>query len=260
VIPVLDSLSRIYSQVYKSVVGLRRNTFRLADVFIWPMIFLFTLTFFVTYLDADPLYLNVIILGMMGWRMIYFLNLEMVSSFTEEHWSKSLAHLMISPITRLEFAIGAAISGLLKAVFVICIYIFFTGFLYGFTITDWPTFLFALVFFALIGFSMGLFTLGLGYFMKEEAFNIAFIWPDVIVLLSGVYFSIDKVYPESILPFIKLLPSTHAFELMKSMEGLGHPDIPLMVILTAAWLLVAYLFNGFMYEKARKEGKLARLG
>ncbi|HSB47089.1 MAG TPA: ABC transporter permease [Candidatus Bilamarchaeum sp.] len=257
---MIDSFSRIYSQVYKSIVGLRRNTFRLADVFIWPMIFLFTLTFFVTYLGSDAVYLNVIILGMMGWRMIYFLNLEMVSSFTEEHWSKSLPHLMISPITRLEFAIGAAISGLLKALFVILIYIIFTGYLYGFVITDWPIFLLALGFFALIGFSMGLFTLGLGYFMKEEAFNIAFIWPDVIVLLSGVYFSIDKVYPESILPFIKLLPSTHAFELMKSMQGIGHPDIPLMAALTAAWLIAAYLFNGYMYEKARRAGKLARLG
>lgn len=257
---MIRSFTRIYSQVYKSICSLKRNTFRLADIFIWPMIFLFTLTFFITYLGSDNVYLNMIILGMMGWRMIYFLNLEMVSSYTEEYWSKALAHLMISPISRLEFAIGAAISGFLKAIFVIIIYLIATNFLYGFVITDWPTFIVALFFFALIGFSMGLFTLGLGYFAKEEAFNIAFIWPDVIVLLSGVYFSVDSVYPAAILPLVKLLPSTQAFELLKSTVGLGTPNIPILIIMTVLWLVAAYFFNGLMYEKARKEGKLARLG
>ncbi|MFH1785061.1 MAG: ABC transporter permease [Candidatus Micrarchaeota archaeon] len=240
--------------------SLKRNTFRLSDIFIWPMIFLFTLTFFVTYLGTDNVYLHMIILGMMGWRMIYFLNLEMVSSYTEEYWSKALAHLMISPITRLEMALGTAISGLLKGIFVIIIYLIATHYLYGFSITNWSIFLIALVFFALIGFSMGLFTLGLGYFMKEEAFNIAFIWPDVIVLLSGVYFSVDAVYPASILPLVRLLPSTQAFELLKSMNGLGNPDMVILVSMTALWLVCGYIFNGFMYEKARKAGKLARLG
>src|SRR4030095_697636 len=120
------SLTRIYAMVYRSVHSLRRNTFRLADVFIWPMIFLFTLTFFASYLGSEQVYINVIILGMMGWRMIYFLNLEIVSSFVEEYWSKSLAHLMMSPITRLEFAIRTAISGFAKAIFVIAIYLIVT--------------------------------------------------------------------------------------------------------------------------------------
>ncbi len=255
-----DPLYRIYSQMYKSAMTLRRNPFRLADVFIWPMIFLFTLTFFAKFVGSDQTYINMIILGMMGWRMIYFPNLEMVSSFIEEHWSKSLAHLIISPITRLEFALGAAMGGFAKAILVICIYVVATNYLYGFVISDIPTFVLAIFFFALIGFSMGLFTLGFGYFNKEEAFTIAFIWPDVIVLLSGVYFSIDSVYPPSILPFIRLLPSTQAFELIKSTVGLGHPDMGLLIATTAVWLVAGYLFSGYMYEKARKEGKLARLG
>ncbi|MCI0559391.1 MAG: ABC transporter permease, partial [Nitrososphaera sp.] len=203
---------------------------------------------------------NMIILGMMGWRMIYFLNLEMVSSFTEEYWSKSLAHLMISPITRIEFALGMAVSGFLKGLFVVLTYIIFTNLLYGFAVPDWPVFIVSMLFFSLIGFSMGLITLGLGYFSKEEAFNIAFIWPDLIVLLSGVYFSIESVYPAWVVPVIRLLPSTQAFELMKSMVGLGHPDLALLAATTAVWLAAGYLFNGYMYEKARKQGKLARLG
>ncbi|MEW6722472.1 MAG: ABC transporter permease [Candidatus Micrarchaeota archaeon] len=257
---MIESLTRIYALLYRSAKSLGRNTFRLADVVLWPMIFLFTLTFFVTYLGSDQVYINMIIMGMMGWRMIYFLNLEMVSSFVEEYWSKSLAHLMMSPISRLEFALGTAASGMLKALFVIATYLVATNVLYGFTVPDWPSFLLALFFFALIGFSMGLITLGLGYYMKEEAFNIAFIWPDVIVLLSGVYFSVEAVYPEWLVPIIRLLPSTQAFELMKSIIGLGRPDMFLLAATTAAWVGIAYVFNGRMFESARKAGKLARLG
>ncbi len=257
---MLDSLERMYSQVYKNVHSLRRNTFRLADVLIWPMIFLFTLTFFATYLGSDTVYLNMIILGMMGWRMIYFLNLEMVSTFVEEYWSKSLAFLLISPISRIELALGSAASGVLKGVFVIFTYVVFTNAMYGFEIPDWGLFAVAMAFMAIIGFSMGLVTLGIGYYWKEEAFNIAFIWPDVIVLLSGVYFTVESVYPPELLPLINALPSTQAFNLLKSMVGIGAPDIPLLAALSAAWLAAAYLFNGFMYEKARRAGKLTRLG
>ncbi|MGV8085557.1 MAG: ABC transporter permease [Candidatus Bilamarchaeum sp.] len=254
------SLERIYSQVYKNIMSLKRNAFRLSDVFVWPIIFLFTLTFFAVYMGSDPIYLNAIILGMMGWRMIYFLNLEIVTSFTEEHWHKSLPHLLISPISRLEFAIGSALSGLLKGLFVIIFYLLFTNYLYGFSVTNWPIFGLAILFFALIGFSMGLLTLGFAYFAKDQALNVAFIWPDVIVLLSGVYFSIDAVYPSYLVPVVKLLPSAQAFELLKSTIGLGTPNIPLLTILTTIWLLGSYLVNGFMYDLARKRGKLTRLG
>lgn len=257
---MIDSFVRMYSQVYKNIHSLRRNTFRLADVLIWPMIFLFTLTFFATYMGTDTVYLNMIILGMMGWRMIYFLNLEMVSTFVEEYWSKSLAHLLISPVSRLEIALGSAASGFIKGVFVISTYVLFTGILYGFSVPDWGLFIIGILFMAIIGFSMGLVTLGLGYYWKEEAFNIAFIWPDVIVLLSGVYFSVDSVYPSWLLPAINLLPSTQAFNLLKSMVGIGHADMPLLAALCAVWLVAAYIFNGFMYEKARRAGKLTRLG
>ncbi|MBI5228361.1 hypothetical protein HY988_07240 [Candidatus Micrarchaeota archaeon] len=255
-----EFLSHIYSQVYKSMNTLKRNPFRLSDVLIWPLIFLFTLTFFVSYLKAEKVYLEIIILGMMGWRVIYFLNLEVVNSFVEEHWSKALPHLMVSPITRLEFALGSAVSGVIKSIAVIFIYVIATYLLYGFVIGDWLTFAIAMFFFATIGFSMGLVTLGLGYYMKDEAFNLAFIWPDVIVLLSGVYFSVEAVYPAFMLPYINLLPSTQAFYLLKSMVSPVTANIPLLALLSALWLVAGYLFNGFMFDRARKDGKLTRLG
>ena len=254
------SLSRILSQVYRGVNMMRRNTFRLTDVFVWPILYLFTLTFFVTYLGSNQSYLYMIILGMMGWRAMYFINLEMVTAFTEEYWSKSLGYLFASPISRMELAIGSAISGLLKAIIVLIIYLVLTYAIYGFTVPNWGIFLVGVAFLLLAGFTMGLFMLGVGYFMKHEAFNITFIIPDMLALLSGVYFSIEVVYPKWLLPVIRLLPTTQAFELLKSSVGLGNPDYTLLIVTAVGWLAVAYAFNGYMYNKAKKEGKLARLG
>jgi len=255
-----DSITRILSQVYKNLNSLRRNTFRMADVLIWPMIFLFTLTFFITYLGSDTSYLYVVILGMIGWRVIYFLNLDMVSSIAEENWAKTLAYLFASPISRMETAVGSAISGFVKACFVLVVYLLLTNLLYGFVVKDWGVFVLGMATLSVAGFTMGLFALSFAYFAKEEAFSISFILPDVFALLSGVYFSIDAVYPSWLLPFIRLLPTTQGFEVLKSTVGLGHPDLSMLVLTTGGWLLVAYLVNGWAYDKARKEGKLARLG
>mgnify|MGYP001499072876 CR=1 FL=1 len=256
----LISISRILSQAYKNICGLRRNTFRLSDVLVWPMIYLFTLTFFVTYIGSDTSYLHMIILGMMGWRVMYFLNMEMVVSLTEEYWAKSLGYLFASPISRMELAIGSVLSGVMKAAFVLLVYLVLTYFIYGFTIADWGLFAIGISSLAVAGFTMGLFTLGFAYFFKQESFNLSFMLPDMLALLSGVYFSIDKIYPSWLLPFIRMLPTTQGFEVLKSMEGQGNPDLLLLVGASAIWLIIAYLFNGFMYDKARKEGKLARLG
>jgi ABC-2 type transport system permease protein len=259
---MIDSLTRIYSQVYKSLISLHRNSFRLADIFVWPLLYLFPLTFFVTYLGTEKAFLDLIIVGMMGWRMVYFINQEMLSSFMEEFWSKSLPNLLISPITRVEFAVGAAITGLIKASFVVILYLLLTSVLYGFWITDWATFILGMAFLAIVSLSLGFVILGFAYYikMKGDAFNISFIIPDALVLLSGVYFSIESVYPDFMLPLIRMLPTTHAFDVLKSVVGCAKADMGMLLITPAAWLVIAYMFNSFMFEKSRRAGKLANFG
>lgn len=253
---------RIYSQIYKSFKSIKRNTFRVFDLTIWPLLYLFPLTFLVNFIGADMEFLHLIILGMMGWRVVYFISHEMVSLFVEEYWSRSLAHFFISPISRLEYAIGASISGLIKASFVIILYLVLTGYLYQFQIPDWTTFIISLFFLAVVSVSIGLILLGAAFYIKEKgnAFSVAFIIPDAIVLLSGVYFSVESVYPEYMLPYINLLPTTHAFNLLKSTMGFSHADYPMLVGTSLLWFIIAYLFNSFMYNAAKKEGKLAKLG
>ncbi len=253
---------RIYSQIYKSIKSIKRNTFRIFDLTIWPLLYLFPLTFFADYIGAGEEFINLIILGMMGWRVVYFISHEMVLLFVEEYWSKSLAHFFISPISRLEYAIGASISGFAKASFVILLYLVLTNILYGFEIVDWGIFITSIIVLGITSLTIGLILLGAAYYIKEkeDAFSVAFIVPDAIVLLSGVYFSIDSVYPEYMIPYINLLPTTHAFNLLKSMLGFAEVDYFMLAATTAVWFVIAYFFNTLLYNAARREGKLAKLG
>ncbi len=43
---------RVYSQVYKNFLVMIRNYFRLFDVTIWPIILLFSITLFVSFVKA----------------------------------------------------------------------------------------------------------------------------------------------------------------------------------------------------------------
>ncbi len=253
--------ARLYSQFYKNVLGIFRNHFRLTDVFIWPIIYLFTLSFFTSYAKISPEFFNIIILGMMGWRAIYFMSHELVSSYMEDYWSKSLALLHISPISRLEFALSSSLSGILKTIFVIFIYFLITSYFYSFQIIHLDYFLLGLFFLIVCGFSIGLLVLGLTYVNKESAFNLSFLIPDIIALISGVYFSVDAVFPSSLAAILNYLPTVHAFNLIKSASTAKFNfDISYLFLSTIVLFLICQFVNGYFYQRAKKQGKLGRFG
>jgi hypothetical protein len=254
-------LARIFSQFYKNLHGIFRNHFRLADVFLWPIIYLFTLSFFISYAKMDPIYLNIIVLGMIGWRAIYFMSAELVSSYMEDYWSKSLALLHISPISRFEFALGSSLSGLFKTLIVIVLYFLVASNLYSFSIVHFDLFLIGLLFLIMCGFSLGLLVLGLTYENRESSFSLSFLIPDVVALISGVYFSISEVFPPNISSILNYLPTVHAFNAIKSASGFEFTfDLPYLFFSSILLMVICERINLFFYLRAKKSGKLGRFG
>lgn len=253
--------ARIFSQFYKNLHGIFRNHFRLADVFLWPIIYLFTLSFFISYANLDSIYLNIIVLGMIGWRAIYFMSAELVSSYMEDYWSKSLALLHISPISRFEFALGSSLSGFFKTLIVIVLYFIVATNLYSFSIVRLDLFLIGLFFLIICGLSLGLLVLGLTYENRESAFSLSFLIPDVVALISGVYFSISEVFPPAVSSLLKFLPTVHAFNAIKSASGTYFEfDFFYLILSSVAFLIICERVNLFFYLRAKKSGKLGRFG
>lgn len=250
--------TRSYSQLYKNVKLLFQNGFRWFDIFLWPLITMLSITFFIEYLQGTPRIFVLVILGMMGWRAVYHAQFEIAGNYMEEYWSNSLTHLFITPIRLSELVFGGVLSGLAKSVLVGALFYLIGHALYGFLVPDWSGLLLGGFFLFLFGTALGMITLGLMFRFTSNAFPLAYTLPDIFVLLSGVYYPIT-VLPKFIQPIAQLLPSTHAFNLIKATLGLGTVDWGFLVGLSAVWLAGAFILLQYFYREAKKSGRLVRV-
>jgi len=255
-------ISRIRAVLYRNVLWAMRSPFRLADVLIWPILTLFTLSFFLSMFGSQSQdVLGLIILSVIGWRAVFFLTFETTAMFIEENWDKSLPNLLVSPISTAEIALGGSISGLYKtiAVVFICLGVGFA--LYGFWPGDTWTFLLALGFMVLAGLSIGFALFGLAcYFDKRNVFTLSFLLPEVICLFSGPYYNVEDVFPPAIAALMNLFPTTHGFNLIKSIFGMAQVDYLMLCLTTFVWMSGALMINRLFYDLGRKKGKLTKVG
>ncbi|MBU0532532.1 ABC transporter permease [Candidatus Micrarchaeota archaeon] len=258
---MFDSLSRIKGMLYRNFIWACRSPFRLTDVFIWPLVMLFTLTLFLSAVGGSQQFLGLLILSVIGWRALFFVSFETTAAFVEAHWDRALPNLLVSPINTLEIAIGGALSGVLKLIMVMIICLSVGHLLYGFAFIQPITFFIAVGFLLISGFSIGFILFGLAcYFDKRNIFTLSFILPELIGLLSGPYYSIQDVFPPYIVSVLNLLPTTHAFNLIKSIFGLGQVNYFMLILTSIIWVIIAILLNNIFYNLGRKKGTLTKVG
>lgn len=253
-----EFLQRTYSQAYKNFKLLFQNPFRWFDVTFWPLILFFSITIFATYLEKDPKIIELVVMGLIGWRAVYHPLMEINTNYMEESWSNSLGHFFITPIKPIEIVLGGIISAIIKFLAVFAMYYAIAFFLYGFYFPDLGLFLIAIAFLFLFGTALGMIILGLMFLFASDSFSLSYTIPDIAVLVSGVYYPIT-LFPLPIQLFALIFPSTQAFNLIKSMLGFGETNWPLLIGLTILWLAATYFFMIFLYHKAKKTGRLVRV-
>jgi len=250
--------NRIYSQVYKAVLSMLREGFRLMDITFWPLVLYFSMMLFAFYAAADRSLIGLITLGAIGWRLLYHFQIEPAQIFMDHHWTNSVEHLMISPLRRSEFVMAGGLIGLMKGIITGSIFLILSATLFHFTIANWAGFFIAALAIALSGLIIGIFSLGVVYIKGSDAFAFTFAFPDILAVLSGVFYPIS-LFPPLMQKIVLLLPTTQAFALMKSIIGIEQGSILNFCMTAAVWLVLAILFNNWAFNKARKEGKLVKM-
>lgn len=253
-----DFLRRSYSQVFKNMRLMMQSPFRLFDASIWPLTSLFAFLFLVNSFSSDPSFLLLIIMGMMGWQAVQQFQMGISSNYMDEYWSHSLTHLFITPIRLTEFVFGGVLSGFVKFALVTVLFFVATNLVYSYAIPNLALFAVAVFFLVLFGISVGMLNLGFMFLYGENAISLAWTLSDILVVLSGVYYSIS-ILPGPLHLFAQILPSTYAFDLIKSMIGIATPDWNALIALSAIWLLGTFLFLRFAYHRAKKTGRLVRV-
>lgn len=252
-------IERAYSQFYKNVHTMFQNSFRLMDTTLWPLTLLFAFTFLVQSFAGDPAIVSMVILGMMGWQVVQQTQMGMVTSYMDEFWSNSLTHLFVTPIKLREFLAGGVLTGLLKCAIVLTLFSIAAVLVYNLHVPDLPLFMAGLFFLFVFGISIGMLNLAFIFPRGENAIFLVWTIPDIIVVLSGVYYPLE-ILPEPLHSFALLLPSSHAFNVIKETVGMAHADWFALVALSIVWFAGAWMFLKSSYRHAKKTGKLVRVG
>jgi len=256
-----DTISQISAIIYRNILWAYRSPFRLVDVFIWPLVMLFTLTFFLATMGGNQEFLGVLILAVIGWRSIFFVAFETTSMFVEEHWHRALQDLLVTPISTLKIALGGSLTGFFKSILVVILVLSITNIVYGFTAPDLGKFLFALFFLIIAGFSVGFILFGMAcYFDKRNIFTLSFLVPELLGLLSGPYYPVEEVFPGWMVSILYTFPTTHAFNVIKSIFGLAQPNYTMLILTSVVWVFLALMINRFFYNLGRKKGTLVKVG
>jgi ABC-2 type transport system permease protein len=252
------SLRRVLAHAYHIMVSARRDAFRLLDVTLWPLVLFLSMTLFAGAFTHDPKVIGLIVLGALGWRIIYHFQMEAVQLYMDNYWMGMIEHVMISPVRWWEFILGGALSAVLKILVIAILFLGLGHLVFGFTVTHWAAALAGFGACACCGLVLSVFSLGVAFRKRGDAFAFIFAFPDAIAVLSGVFYPVT-VFPAPVRLLAETLPTTHAFNLLKATLGLApwHPAAFFFSLLL--WAVLAILYTSRSLHKARRDGKLVKM-
>jgi ABC-2 type transport system permease protein len=246
------------AQAYHILIVARRDAFRLLDVSLWPLVLFLSMALFAGAFTQDPKVTGVVVLGALGWRIIYHFQMEAVQLYMDNYWSGMIDHLMISPARWWELILGGALSAVAKIAVIGLLFLGLGRGVFHFKVVQWGPTLLGLLACAACGLVLAVFSMGVAFIKRGEAFAFIYAFPDAIAVLSGVFYP-TSVFPAPVRMAAQALPTTHAFDLLKGTLGLAHPQASLFFLTLGIWMGLGVLFTSWALGKARREGKLVKM-
>lgn len=256
---------RVIAVIIKALYSLRRDIFRLFDIFYWPAFELFTwglLSLFISKNSSSGLNIVSILLGaLILWTFFERASKDISLAFIDELWNKNFINLFSTPLSIVEYIIGISIVAIVKLIISIIFMFFLAQTLYGFHIMSFGIYLVpAAVGLTIFGWSLSFIVqsciLRFGHSVE------VFIWAVATLVqpLCCVF------YPMSVLPMwaqkiAMFLPPTYLFENMRrNMAGMGvnTGEILFSFGLNIVYFIFAILFFKRSFMHAKESGSLIK--
>ncbi len=243
-----------------------RSTFRLLDLFFWPVMDLLVWGFLTRYMqsvqNAVPSSVTFLIGAIIFWNILYRSQQAVTVSFLEDIWSQNLINIFVAPIRISEFIAATYLVGLLQAIVVICLTSTMALFFYSFNLFTLGALLVPyFVNLLLMGWWMGMVTTALIIRWGHSAEALAWAVPYLIQPVAAVFYPVS-ILPLWLQPIAMAMPATYVFEGMRAALS-GHPSDPsrlgMAFGLNALYMLGAGLFFRKMFNVARERGLLAKI-
>lgn len=236
----------------------------IVDVFIFPLINIVVFGLISLYLvgESQTLAGQYVLLGMILWQVIWIIAYSVAVGSLWNIWSKNLSNMFVAPLTMSEYIAAHAISGSLKALFLLLLGGVLSAIVFSFDILaiGLPTLALACIIFGIFAYSIALVVLGLIF--RYGTRIAALSWSLVMVFqpISAAFFPLAMM-PAALQKLALFFPPTYAFEAARSglLEGgVAWRMMGIGFLIDLVYLAVATLLFSYLFEASRDNGQFAR--
>jgi len=259
-------IERIGALLLRQVFLYRRSLIRSLEIVYWPVLDLLVWGFLSVYVarlrGGGGATIAFLLGGMILWDIFFRVQQAISVSFLEDIWTRNLINVFVSPISTLEFLCATMLLGVMKIVVIGLLLASLAFVLYAFNIFQYGLPLLPFVLnLILAAWGMGIITTALilrfGQGAEALAWAVAFLFQP----FSAVFYPV-AVLPRAIQPIAWALPTTHAFEGMRTV--LSGQAVPWGHVAWAAGtnvvlLAIAAAVFAWVMRIAREQGLLLRV-
>jgi ABC-2 type transport system permease protein len=261
------SLHRIGAVLLRHWYLQRRSWPRLLELVYWPSLNIIIWGFLQTYLmqhtGAAAQVAGTFLGAVLIWETALRGQIGVSVSFFEEVYSRNLGHLLVTPLSILEFATALAAMSFIRTAIAMTVPMALALWYFGFSAHgQWLGFGVYLLNLLIFGWSVGFFVSGL--VMRYGLGAESFAWGSMFLFvpLCGVY------YPVTILPgwaqaIAAIVPPSYVFEGLRHLIADGTFDVGLAArafIINMMWLAIGAAAFIWLHARARDEGRLLHIG
>lgn len=260
-------LRRIWGLVLRNIYLHRRSLPRLMEIAFWPVMDMMVWGFVTVWMQRSganlPRLLEYVLGALVLWTLLYRAQLGVTVAFLEDIWTRNFVNIFVTPVRLDEIFVATGVLSAAKALATAAILVPVAWGLYGCDVTvAGVTGLGAMVILLGMGWAVGLFTTALIFRYGHASEALAWGIPFLIQPLSAVFYPVD-VLPPWIRPVSWCLPSTHAFEALRSLlvRGQAAPlELITGALLLVPWSLAAIWYFRTKFREVRELGILAKAG
>ena len=260
------SAERIFALLLRQLYLYRRSMIRMLEIIYWPVMDLLVWGFLSLYVGrlrgGGALAVAFLLGGMILWDIFFRAQQAISVSFLEDIWTRNLINVFVSPISTLEFILAMLLLGVMKVIVTGLLLSGLALALYTFNIFQYGLPLIPYVLNLLLSaWGIGVITTAMILRFGQGAETLAWAIPFLFQPFSAVFYPV-AVLPAALRPFALALPTTHAFEGMRTVlsgGGIAWERVGWALGENVVLLVVAASVFAIVMHVARTQGLLLRV-
>ena len=202
-----------------------------------------------------------LISGIVMFHVLFQSQIAVATGFMEETWSRNLLNVLTTPVTEFEYVAGTAVFGMAKVLLALTT-VSVTAFIaFGFSLDEigWSMVPIAAIL-VIVGWGVCVANIGVVLRFGQGAEILTWGTNFILMALSGVFNPVEAL-PGALQPVARVLPSTHAFNALRTVMG-GDPlpvdEIVIGLVGGAGFVVGGFAFSWWMLRIFRRRGFVTR--